>query len=130
MAMSPAGARHQAEINTTPLIDVLLVLLIIFMIIAPSVSVGLSTAVPQLAATAQAPPTSNIVLTVLADGAVQLNQEMIPVGRLDERLTELFARAAGQAIFIRADKDLDFAQVADVIDVAKGAGFDRVALMR
>ena len=132
MAMSLAGnQRYRVEINVTPLIDVLLVLLIIFMVITPTVSVGLDTAVPQPAdPNAPAPPRSDVIVTVRKNGTVRLNDEVVGLEVLGERLKALLATTnMDHVLFVRGEKDLDFAQVAQVIDIAKGAGMDRVALM-
>ena len=130
MAMSVGGGSHQkAEMNVTPLIDVLLVLIIIFLVVMPSLSHGLKTSVPETSDQKPSTPRDDIVVTVVGNGIVRLNQESIALEALDGRLKAVFKNAANHAIFVRADKDLDFQQVAEVIDIAKGAGLDRVALM-
>jgi biopolymer transport protein TolR len=129
MAISLGGSRPKAELNVTPLIDVLLVLLIIFMVISPSLSNGLNTLVPQPSDQKPSPSTEDIVLTVLANGTVRLNQETVAVADLEKRLKGLFMNAADHVVFVRGDKNLDFEQVAEVIDIAKGVGVKRVALM-
>ena len=130
MAMSVSGGSYQkAEMNVTPLIDVLLVLIIIFLVVMPSLSHGLKTSVPETSDQKPATPRDDIVVTVVGNGMVRLNQESVALEDLDGRLKAVFKNAANHAIFVRADKDLDFQQVAEVIDIAKGAGLDRVALM-
>jgi biopolymer transport protein TolR len=132
MAMSLGGGHgRKPEINVTPMIDVLLVLIIIFMVIIPMNSVGLKAIIPQpsLESAPQA-PSSDVVITVQGDRKVLLNQEPVPVADLGSRLKTLFAGLpAGKVIFIRADKDIEFERVAEVIDIAKGAGLDHFALM-
>jgi biopolymer transport protein ExbD len=71
----------------------------------------------------------DIVISVLGNGTVRLNQETVATTDLDARLKEVFKYAANHVIFVRAEKGLDFRYVAEVIDIAKGAGLDRVALM-
>jgi biopolymer transport protein TolR len=121
---------QKAQINMTPMIDILLVLIIIFMVITPLTPRGLHTLVPQPAPTREEPYQSHdIVLTVRADGTVLLNQEVIEVVNLQERLLHLFQAAPDHVIFVRGEKGLEFRTVAEVIDVANGAGLSRVALM-
>lgn len=129
MAVGPA-AGTRAEINITPMIDVLLVLIIIFMLITPLQPEGLPALVPQPAATdAQAQPGHEIVITVRPGGVVLLNHETMQLAELKDRLAHLFAAHVNQAVFVRAEGDLDFRDVADVIDLARGVGVYRVALM-
>src|SRR5581483_9147625 len=132
MAMSLGGNGQRAQINITPMIDILLVLIIIFMVITPPQSTGLPALVPQAAPpeTASAPPAPahDIVLSVHEAG-VQLNQEPIALDRLHDRLVQLFAHGGNPTIFLRGDRDLEFRRVAEVIDIARGAGVNRMAFM-
>ena len=132
MAISSISTgRQTADINVTPLIDVLLVLLIIFMVITPLMPHGLDTVVPQQARSdqQQAPARPDIVITVCGDATVRLNSESLPVSLLQPRLNRLFARTPDDVVFVRAEKDLEFRQVAEVIDIIKGAGATRIGLM-
>src|SRR5579862_6058862 len=133
MAMSVgAGSGVRAQNNMTPMIDVLLVLIIIFMVIMPVKSVGLHAQVPQTAApdAAPQPPANDVVATVHRDGTVSLNQEPpLAINALGDRLRGLFARNPSHVIFVRGEKDLEFQQIAVVIDIARGVGMDHVALM-
>lgn len=120
-----------AELNVTPLIDVLLVLIIIFMVIAPIRSRGLQALVPEpqkgeSPAVEQAHP---VVVTVRKDGMAALNQEVLDLEALRSRLEELYRKAATRVVFIRGEKDLEFGRVADVIALARDAGVSQVALM-
>ena len=118
----------RAEMNLTPMIDVLLVLIIIFMVITPTTSHGLEALVPQ-PSESTAPVRSDIVITVRIDGTVQLNEESIDLRMLESRLAGLLRNGANQAIFLRGDSDLKFATIAQVIDLARGVGAYRVGLM-
>jgi len=131
MGMSVGGGRGpKAEMNVTPMIDVLLVLIIIFLVITPSVPKGLRTLVPQESSQASpAAEPSEIVVSVHRNGVYQLNQEQLDFSALQVRLGNLFKNGANQVIFVRGDKDLDFQEVAQVIDMARGSGVARVALM-
>lgn len=131
MAMSLGTGKTRAEINMTPMIDVLLVLIIIFMVITPTVSVGLDANLPQPTQATQAEPKrpNEIVISILADGAIRLNQEPIDRSNLESRLTSLFAHGGSTPVFIRGDKNLEYRLIAEVIDTAKRAGVNRIALM-
>jgi biopolymer transport protein ExbD len=130
MSMSLGGGFHQkAEMNVTPLIDVLLVLIIIFLLVQPQLPHGLKTSVPESSDHKPSTPQDDIVLTVLGNRTVRLNQESVALEDLDARLKDVFKNAPDHIIFVRADKDMKFQQVAEVIDIAKGAGLERVALM-
>lgn len=129
MAVGPA-AGTRAEINITPMIDVILVLIIIFMLITPLQPEGLPALVPQPATTDTQPRESHeIVITVRAGGVVLLNRETLDLAALKTRLAHLYAAHISQAIFVRGEGDLQFHDVAAVIDLARGAGVYRVALM-
>jgi biopolymer transport protein TolR len=122
---------QKAQINMTPMIDILLVLIIIFMVITPLTPRGLHTLVPQPAPPGREEPyqSHDIVLTVRADGTVRINEEAVDVANLRERLLHLFQSAPDHVIFVRGEKGLEFRTVAEVIDIANGAGLSRIALM-
>jgi biopolymer transport protein TolR len=127
MAMS-SGKR--AEINVTPLIDVLLVLLIIFMVIIPQKSTGLAANVPQPAPdSSSSPPTRDIVVNVGEHRTVTINTQAVPWEDLAQRLQQIFARRPDGVLFVTAARQADFEDVAAVIDTARGAGIAKVALM-
>jgi biopolymer transport protein ExbD len=137
MAMSggsgPGGI--SSDINVTPLIDVLLVLLIIFMVIVPVVPKGLDALVPQPPKTPQQqqPDTRTIVVSVLhtnsSQAAYKINQDDVAKGDLLARLTAIYANRAERIMFIKGDDDVNFALVADVIDIGHQAGVDHVGLI-
>ena len=124
--MPPKG-----DINITPLIDILLVLLVIFMTITPKVTRGLKTAIPQDAPPGpKLPADENIViLSMDRNGNIKINQDDIAPSRLIDRLQEIFKKRSDRTVFVQANNDLLFSDVAQLIDSAKGAGIDRVGLM-
>lgn len=134
MGISLGGAKGGPlnEPNVVPLIDVLLVLLVIFMVITPLTPKGLEALIPQPpppGVKTTAADIRTVVVSINKDGSMMINMEPTDEQRLGPRLEEIFKTRAERVIFVKGDPDLEFQVVARVIDIAKGAGIDKVGLM-
>jgi biopolymer transport protein TolR len=130
------GGGYSSDINMTPMIDILLVLLIIFMVIVPVTPKGLDALVPQPPknqAQQKNPSDRTIVVQVLraTAGAPQykINETDVTKAELLPKLTEIYANRAERIMFVKGDDNLDFRYVAEVIDIGRSANVDHIGLM-
>ena len=132
MSVGGAGGGPKADINMTPMIDVLLVLIIIFMVITPLTPKGLEALVPQPPPPNQKPNQSDqrtVVIVIDANHNMAINSEATDEAKLGGRLEEIFKTRAERVVFVKGDPSIDFQWVAKAIDIAHGAGIDKVGLM-
>jgi len=133
MAMAVGGKKGvMVDINITPLIDVLLVLIIIFMVITPLVPKGLDTLVPQPNPNAE-PDVEilrrTIVVSIDAERRLTINQDPVDLRTLGPRLEDIFKTRSDRVMFVKGDPTLPFGEIAQVVDIAKGAGIDKIGLI-
>ena len=136
MAFSMGGKGSMADINVTPMIDILLVLLIIFMVIVPVTPRGLDALVPQPPKNPQQqqqPNDRTIVVQVLyragALPAYKINETDVAHADLLAQLTNIYANRAERVMFVKGDDDVNFGYIADVIDIGRAANVDHIGLM-
>ena len=137
MAMSTGGGgSSMADINVTPMIDILLVLLIIFMVIVPVTPKGLDALVPQPPKNPQQqqqPNDRTIVVQVLYRAgqapSYKINETDVAHADLLPKLTDIYANRAERVMFVKGDDDVNFSYVADVIDIGRAANVDHIGLM-
>ena len=116
------------EINVTPLVDVVLVLLLVFMVTAPMMSRGIDVSLP-VANQPQIPPADRITVSIRADGRVFVADQPVNVVLLEDRLRGLTSGSPGSVVYLRADESLRYAEVIRVVDLIKRAGIDRIGFV-
>jgi len=122
-------AAPMAEINVTPFVDVMLVLLIIFMVAAPMMVTGVPVDLPRSAAPRAASPSPPVVLTVTREGAIHLGEERIEEGALSARLARLKEENAELAVHVRGDRAVPYGEVLRIMGRVTAAGISRVSLI-
>ena len=134
---TPTGRRHKArrrhlpmsEINVTPFVDVMLVLLIVFMVTAPLLTVGVPVDLPKTRAPALGQDREPLSITVRRDGTIFLQKEQVPQAALVDKLKAIAANGYEQRIFVRGDDRANYGKVMEVMGLLAASGFTRIGLV-
>jgi biopolymer transport protein ExbD/biopolymer transport protein TolR len=127
---NPQGrtATSLSDINVTPLVDVMLVLLVIFMVTAPMLQTGIDVELPETKNVKDVNPDERIVLSISRDGLIYYGSDSINFASIPARLKR-DAKSNKDSVFLRADKDVKWNSIVSVIDAVRGAGFDEIKLV-
>jgi biopolymer transport protein TolR len=135
LSLPPSGEagedRYQplAEINVTPMVDVMLVLLVIFMVTAPLLTVGVPLDLPKTAAAAITDPKPPVILSLTRVGEVYIGDDRIEPGDLAERLAGLAAEDPTRIVYVRGDQTISYTQLMEALGLVNRAGFSKVTLV-
>jgi biopolymer transport protein TolR len=127
---TPQGktATSLSEINVTPLVDVMLVLLIIFMVTAPMLQTGIDVELPETKNVKDVNPEERIIISISREGLIYYGSDAINFSAIPQRLKR-DAKGLKESIFLRADKDVKWNSIVSVIDAIRGAGFNEINLV-
>jgi biopolymer transport protein TolR len=121
--------RAMAEINVTPFVDVMLVLLIVFMVTAPLLTVGVPVDLPKTRAPALGQDREPLSITVERDGTIYLQKEKVPEAALVDKLNAIASNGYNQRIFVRGDTRANYGKVMEVMGILAAAGFTHIGLV-
>jgi biopolymer transport protein TolR len=122
-------SKPMAEINVTPLVDVMLVLLIIFMVTAPMLSMGIDVNLPRVKSKSVDVTEEKLVLTISETKEIFLNKTKLPLGELNSKLEAIFSNRIDREIFLRADKNVPYGFVVEVMSEVRKAGVDKLGMI-
>ena len=131
MAMGGQSSNRgvMSEINVTPLVDVMLVLLVIFMVTAPMMQQGVQVNLPKADTRAMTPTEEAVVVSVDKNGAVFIGKDEVPAGDLRNRLATMFAARTKKEVFLKADAGVPYGEVVRTMADIKGAGIERLGMV-
>src|ERR1700735_563772 len=121
--------RPMSEINVTPLVDVMLVLLVVFMVTAPLLTVGVPVDLPQTAAPPINEPKEPTVITLNKDNEIFIQEAVVPIDTLVAKLQAITGSNPDAVLYVRGDKDINYGKVLEVMSLISNAGFHKVSLV-
>ena len=121
--------KAMAEINVTPLVDVMLVLLIIFMVTAPMLSMGIDVNLPRVKSKSVDVAEEKLVLTINEAKEIYLNKTKLPLGEINSKLEAIFSNRIDREVFLRADKNVPYGFVVEVMSEIRKAGVDKLGMI-
>ena len=121
--------RPMSEINVTPLVDVMLVLLVVFMVTAPLLTVGVPVELPQTQAPPINEPKEPLVITLNREGTVFIQETTVPIDQLVARLQSITGGNPDAVLYVRGDKEINYGRVLEVMSLVTSAGFHKVSLI-
>lgn len=124
-----SGARVMSEINVTPLVDVMLVLLIIFMVTAPLMQQGLEINLPETNSSGLATPEDPFILVIDENGRISIGSSRIALRDLKKKLAAIFSTRSNKQVYIQADKNTNYGVVAEALAEARAAGLFNISLV-
>src|SRR5215470_1782311 len=124
-----ARYRPMADINVTPLVDVMLVLLVVFMVTAPLLTVGVPVDLPQTQAPPINEPKEPTVITVNKEGVLYIQDSVVPMDTLVAKLQAITGSNPDAVLYVRGDKDINYGKVLEVMSLISNAGFHKVSLV-
>ena len=129
MAMETNSDRLMSDINVTPFVDVMLVLLIIFMVTAPMMVQGVDVALPEATSKPLESETEPLIITIDKNNAIYINDYKVSLGFLQEKLVKVLEGRMDREVYFRADKDIAYGIVVQVISEIKGAGVEKLGMV-